>query len=150
MLSWNKKWISSTTIKKKTANFYRKIAISAHCALSLAGHRFWHHKSIVNVGVVYNVCGKKVATYANAIYVNDWHVQSSTRLTFLPILSKDLLRYGRNTPPDLIFWKSHLGGRLRKDPRTLGMDFLDHNLLWSQKVHIKIFLMRGQTIFWAY
>ena len=65
-------------------------------------------------------------------------------------LGKDLLRYGRNTPPDLIFWKSHLGGRLRKDPRTLGVDFLDHNLLWSQKVHIKIFLMRGQTIFWAY
>ena len=26
--------------------------------------------------------------------------------------------------------------------------FLDHDLLWSQKVHIKIFLMSSQSLFW--
>ena len=37
-----------------------------------------------------------------------------------------------------------------KGPRTLGVDFLDHNLLWSLKVHINTFLMRGKTLFGAH
>ena len=39
--------------------------------------------------------------------------------------NKDLLRYGQNTPSNLIFWNFNLGGkRLRKDPRnTLCVDY---------------------------
>ena len=50
------------------------------------------------------------------------------------------------TLPHLNFLKIALRG---KDPRTLWVDFLDHYLLWYQKVHIKIFLMRGQNCFWV-
>ena len=44
-------------------------------------------------------------------------------------VGKDILRYGRNTRPDLILWSFHLGARIRKAPRTLWMDFLDHDFL---------------------
>ena len=34
------------------------------------------------------------------------------------------------------------------DPNyTPGVDFLDHDILQSKKIHIKIYLMRGQTLF---
>ena len=62
-------------------------------------------------------------------------------------LGKDLLRYGRNTSPNFILWNYNLGWQLKKDPRQSG--FLNHDYLWSWNVHIKIFLMRGQTLFWA-
>ena len=64
--------------------------------------------------------------------------RSHSQLTFS--LNKDLLRYGRNTPPSH-FLKLHL----RWTPGSLGW------ILWTITFydfsnHIKIFLMRGQTI----
>ena len=40
-------------------------------------------------------------------------------------LSKDLLRYERNTRPNLIFWISHLGGQKGDSNYTPGVNFLD-------------------------
>ena len=50
----------------------------------------------------------------------------------------------------LYLWYYNLGGVLGRTPGASFCGLLDHNLLWSQKVHINIFLMRGQTIFWAH
>ena len=58
-------------------------------------------------------------------------------------LVKDLLRYGRNTSPDLILWN------YRKNPRiNLGVDFMDQNILRFKKVHIKNLSCSNIAIFW--
>ena len=42
---------------------------------------------------------------------------------------KDLLRYGRNTRPNLILGSFHLGAKRRNPNYTTGVDFLDHDIL---------------------
>jgi hypothetical protein len=44
----------------------------------------------------------------------------------------------------------NLGGTTWDQNYTMGVDFLDHDLLQFKKIHIKIYLMRVQTLFWVH
>ena len=59
-------------------------------------------------------------------------------------LAKDYYIDGQNT--QLIFFEKNTTGGGPPN-YTPGVDFLDHDLLWFKKIHIKIYPMRDQTLF---
>ena len=70
----------------------------------------------------------QTAQFTLEIFICPYHISFVVAM-YAVAVAKDLLRYGLNTPPNLIFLNYNSGGGLRKDPRTLWVDFLDHNIL---------------------
>ena len=71
-------------------------------------------------------------------------------------LLKDLFRNGRNTSHNFIFWKTLIGWAPSGSTCILGVGELVWAIsLYPQKLHIKIYLIRGESLtvrhfFWVY
>ena len=52
--------------------------------------------------------------------------------------ARTLLRNGQSTSPNLIFWNYNLG-ELRKKPKDLWLDFLDHDKITSRSLGVKLY-----------